>query len=137
MDNNVYQNQSNGRRVDIPQELLTQENIAVCVILSIVTCGIYNFFWYYKLCRKAMLATGEEKDIIAEYLLLILVPYYYLYWLYTRSQRISQGAFNNYGVNINDDSVICIILALVGFPIVSYVIMQNNLNKLALELQKL
>ena len=32
-------------------------NGGVCFLLSLVTCGIYNFYWAYKM--------GEKRDIIA------------------------------------------------------------------------
>ena len=36
--------------------MIQNRNIALCIILSIVTCGIYGFFWAYKM--------GEKIDII-------------------------------------------------------------------------
>lgn len=38
---------------------IEQRNIALCIILSIVTCGIYGLYWIYKLTEDVNKLTGD------------------------------------------------------------------------------
>ncbi len=115
-------------------ELLEEQNLALCIVLSIVTCGIYGLVWKYQLCRKIRLLNDESTDCVGEYLCLILVPFYHLYWYYTRGQNLYQG-MKKVGAPASDNSVVNLVLALFGFSIVSDALIQNDLNKAAGVLQ--
>ena len=39
--------------------MIKERNIAVCVVLSIVTCGIYGLYWLYKMVEEADCVTGN------------------------------------------------------------------------------
>ena len=115
-------------------ELLEEQNLALCIVLSIVTCGIYGLVWKYQLCRKIRLLNDESTDCVGEYLCLILVPFYHLYWYYTRGQKLYQG-MEKVGAPASDNSVVNLVLALFGFSIVSDASIQNDLNNAAGVLQ--
>lgn len=114
--------------------LFEEQNLAFCIVLSIVTCGIYGLVWKYQLCRKIRILNGESTDCVGEYLCLILVPFYFLYWYYTRGQKLYQG-MKEVGAPASDNSVVNLVLALFGFSIVSDALIQNDLNKAASVLQ--
>ena len=75
--------------------MIKERNIVVCVLLSIITCGIYGIYWNYKV-GKEMYEANQKKGIIT-----------------------------------SDNSVMYLILSLVGFSIVTFCIVQNELNALA------
>lgn len=74
---------------------IEQRNIALCIILSIITCGIYGLYWIYK--------QGDNLDQI-------------------KASR---------GLPAGNSGILYLILAIVGLSIVSYALMQNELNQLA------
>jgi len=113
-----------------PKELLEVKNIAVCIILSIVTCGIYALIWYYNMMKKVRLVYEGNADVTGEFLLFILVPFYSWYWIYTRSKRLAEGA-NRIGVPLEDQSTLNIILVILGLGIVAVALIQDQLNKIA------
>ena len=128
--NNYNQNYNQGYNGPMPNEFREEKNIAVCIILAIVTCSIYMWFWMYNMIKKIRMLANDTSDMIGEYLLLMLVPYYNVYWVYTRGKKISEEAARR-GIQITDNSVLYLILNLLGLQIVSYAMMQNDLNKLA------
>ena len=128
--NNYNQNYNQGYNGPMPNEFREEKNIAVCIILAIVTCSIYMWFWMYNMIKKIRMLANDTSDMIGEYLLLMLVPYYNVYWVYTRGKKISEEAARR-GIQITDNSVLYLILNLLGLSIVSYAMMQNDLNKLA------
>lgn len=128
--NNYNQNYNQGYNGPMPNEFREEKNIAVCIILAIVTCSIYMWFWMYNMIKKIRMLANDTSDMIGEYLLLMLVPYYNVYWVYTRGKKISEEATRR-GIQITDNSVLYLILNLLGLSIVSYAMMQNDLNKLA------
>ena len=40
--------------------MVQQKNIALCIVLSLVTCGIYGIYWFITLTNDLNTATGEE-----------------------------------------------------------------------------
>ena len=128
--NNYNQNYNQGYNGPMPNEFREEKNIAVCIILAFVTCSIYMWFWMYNMIKKIRMLANDTSDMVGEYLLLMLVPYYNVYWVYTRGKKISEEAARR-GIQITDNSVLYLILNLLGLQIVSYAMMQNDLNKLA------
>ena len=114
----------------IPPELLETKGIAVAIVLSIVTCGIYGLFWYYNIVKRIHYIYAGNFDCVAEYLLLLFVPFYGWYWLYTRSQRLAQSSVR-YGVALQDQSLANLLLAIFGLGIVSFALLQDQLNQIA------
>ncbi len=110
------------------------QSLPLSIVLSIVTCGIYDLVWKYQLCRKIRILNNESTDCVGEYLCLILVPFYNLYWYYTRSQKLYNSMLK-LKVPSSDSSVVNIVLSLFGLSIVSDALIQNDLNKAASVLQ--
>lgn len=107
-----------------------EKSLVQCVLLSIITCGIYSLFWLYDLCRNIKRLNGDTSSCVGEFLCLIFIPFYSWYWAYTRGKKINAAA-QKYGILSGDSSVLYLILAIIGFGgIVLYVVMQNELNNL-------
>lgn len=98
--NNGYQNNGyqqygyhQGGNYRVP---IKAREIAVCIILSIVTCGIYGMYRAYKAGKK-----------------------------------IAYVKQRNTGIMDGNDSVLYLILSIVGFSIVVYALLRSELNKVA------
>ena len=123
-------NQENSYTGPVPAEFRVEKSVAACVVLSIVTCGIYAWFWMWGMVKKIRMVTGQTDDCVGEYLLLMLVPYYNVYWVYTRAKKLYENAGFR-GIQISDNSVLFLILNIFGLSIVSFAMMQDQLNSLA------
>ncbi|MBQ9708221.1 MAG: DUF4234 domain-containing protein [Firmicutes bacterium] len=104
-------------------------NVLLVVLFSVITCGIYIFYWVYKVSDKLnnYLMTGKSAGV--QTALFIFIPFYNLYWIYTTTQNI-----NEYGSRRGRpaDSVMApvnLIVTLVGLIIVAIALMQDMLNK--------
>lgn len=122
--NNVYNNQT------IP--VVTKREIVISIILSIVTCGIYGLYWFICLTNDANKVSGENTPSggMAIVLTLITCGIYSIYWNYKMGQKLyNAGKMHN--KEINDNSVVYLLLSIFGLSIVSYCLIQNDLNKFA------
>lgn len=62
---------------------MRERNIAVAIILTIVTCGIYGIYWFIVLTDDARLASGDQQAPsggIAFLLTLVTCGIYGIYW---------------------------------------------------------
>lgn len=113
--------------------MIQRREIAVCIILSIVTCGIYGIYWFICLTDDTNIVSGRTSDtsgVVAFLLSLITCNIYGLYWAYKQGEKIDEAKTDR-GISSNNSSIAYLLLCLFGFSIVAYALMQNDLNKLA------
>ena len=110
---------------------IQKRNIAVAVILSIVTCGIYGIYWFIKLNDETNELAKVENGTtggVAFLLSLITCGIYGLYWAYKQGEKLDTVK-QNAGEPTSNQALIYLILSLFGFGIVAYCLMQNEINK--------
>lgn len=113
--------------------MIQRREIAICIILSIVTCGIYGIYWFICITDETNIVsgrTGDTSGVVAFLLSLITCNIYGLYWAYKQGEKIDQ-AKNDRGIPSSSSGIAYLLLCLFGFSIVAYALMQNDLNKLA------
>ena len=112
--------------------MIKERNIVVCVLLSIITCGIYGIYWYITLTDDVSKANEDPNFTGVKSFLLTLVTcgIYGIYWNYKVGKEMYE-ANQKKGIITSDNSVMYLILSLVGFSIVTFCIVQNELNALA------
>lgn len=120
--NNYYNN--------VPQ--IEERNIAIAIILSLITCGIYGIYWFVKMTDEAKQLSSSDNagGGLAFVYTLITCGIYMIYWNYKMGKNMYEAG-QKYGINIEDNSVIYLVLSLFGLGIVSECLMQNDLNKFA------
>lgn len=112
---------------------LPQRNIAVCVILSIVTCGIYNIVWFINLTNETNQLSGDPSATsggMAFLFTLLTCGIYSLFWIYKRGEIID-SYYTMHGTPSSSNSVLYLILSIFGLGLISYCLMQNELNKIS------
>lgn len=126
---NPNQNNSNNTSINAP--VLEYRDIAIAIILSIVTCGIYGIFWIISLTNDANKVSDRPTDTsggMVILLTLITCGIYGIYWNYKMGQKIYEAG-QRYNKSISDNSVLYLVLSLFGLAIVNYALMQSDLNK--------
>lgn len=106
---------------------LENRNIAKCIILSFITCGIYMIVWAVKLARDAVKVKDVNDDGLLEILLCIFLPFV---GCFLAEKKLDEGC-KACGINHNDNSILYLVLGLFGFAIIDFALMQNDLNKIA------
>jgi len=111
---------------------INKRNIQTCILLTIFTCGIYGIYWNYLLVKNIRAITKDSNSCTGEMLCLTLVPFYSVYWWYTRG-RVVKDQFAEHGYSAKGSEIAFLILALHGLSIVSMAIMQSDFNALPYE----
>ena len=115
---------------------IKERNIVVCILLSIVTCGIYGIVWFISMTDDTRAVSGDESlsGGMAFLLTLITCGIYGYFWAYKMGKAIAQAKASR-GLPADDNSVLYIILQLFGLAIVNYCLIQNDLNNMATPIQ--
>ena len=114
-----------------------KRNVVVCILLTIVTCGLYGIYW---LACMANDVNALEDNYTAysgatvAVLSFLTCGLYLLYYVYMASRRIF-FLFEDCGYRVSDNSIINMLLCIAsyfipGAVLVAFAIMQSDLNKL-------
>lgn len=113
---------------------MEKRSIPVAIILTIVTCGIYGIYWYYKTAEtfyNAQTSNGLNTSPIVTILLSIVTCGIYGIYAYYVWGKAMPEIFARYGFAGEDRSVMYIILSIFGFSIINMALIQNDFNILA------
>ena len=112
---------------------MKERNISLCILLSIITCGIYGIYWFIVMTDDVVRVSSAKEyktsGGTAFLFTLITCGIYGIYWYYQMGKSI-YSAQTDKGLNANDNSILYLVLGLFGFGIISYCLIQNDLNKL-------
>lgn len=109
--------------------MIKNRNIVVAILLTIVTCGIYGIYWFICLTNEANSLTLDDdyqtSGGMALLFTIITCGIYSFYWMYKmgiKAERISNKNSNTY-------PILFLVLSLFGFGIISYILLQDIINK--------
>ena len=113
--------------------MIERSNIAVCIVLTLVTCGIYGIYWIVCLTNDVNTVSGDVNGTSGGMVVLLTIVtcgIYGIYWAYKQGEKLDFTK-NNRGIPSSNSGVLYLILQIFGFGIIAYALMQNELNKLA------
>lgn len=101
------------------------------IILTIVTFGIFGFVWIYQLNKDIESLEGkDEPSGVWPIILTLIFSYFYLiYWSYTRGNSLERCSLG-FGYTMKNVGVIAMICAIIGLPLISFALIQNQINNL-------
>ena len=108
---------------------MQKRDIAISIVLSIVTCGIYGIYWFIVLTNDVNEITDNKQDTSGGICFLLTCGIYGIYWAYQVGEKIERTK-NARGIVSSNTGVLYLILALFGFSIITYALAQNEINKL-------
>ena len=108
---------------------MEKRNIAVCIILSFVTCGIYSLYWFYCIASDIYKANGEENKAGMDLVLGIVTCSIYMIYKYYVYGKILDDIRQRNGIAPKNDSIMFVILGIFGLSLVNECILQHNLNE--------
>ncbi len=111
--------------------MVREKNIVLCIILSLVTCGIYGIYWFVTLTDDTNTIAGEPgtSGIMAFVLTIVTFGIYGLYWAFKCGEKIDK-AHQNRGEAASNGGILYLILFIFG-GIIAYALIQNEINKFA------
>lgn len=113
---------------------MKQRSVAVAIILTIVTCGIYGIYWLIMLNDETNYVSGHQQDGtsggIVFLLTLVTCGIYGFYWCYKQGEKLNEARVQRGVMADTSLSIIYLVLSIFGLSIIAYALMQNELNKM-------
>lgn len=122
--------------------LKTDRNIVMYVLLTIITCGIYGFYFIYSMAQDVNTACQGDGNKTSGLLAFILLSYvtcgiYAIYWEYSLGNRLASNAYR-YGFNFQENGSTVLLWHLVGYllcglgPFIAMHILIKNTNAICM-----
>ncbi len=103
-------------------------SVAMCIVLTLVTCGIYGFYWMYcihrdvqEVCSYPMQTEGGMVIVFT----LLTCGIYGVYWCYKMGQFLDEAR----GTPGGSQAIAYLLLSLFGLDIIALALMQSELNR--------
>jgi len=112
---------------------IQRKSIGLCIVLSIVTCGLYSLYWLYCLAEDVNTATARPNGPSGGIVLLLSIitcNIYGLYWLYRAGNDLDRQRMTR-GLPAGHLGILYLVLSVFGLTIISYALMQSELNEFA------
>ncbi len=106
-------------------------SIAIGILLSLVTCGLYGLYWQYKQMAvlNAWLGREDFSFLLWFFLSLITCGIFAIYYEHKMAKGINEiQEGRHFRVN-NDLAIICLLLSIIGLALVSLAIQQGEINR--------
>ena len=109
--------------------MLNKRGVAVSILLSLVTCGIYYYVWTASLSNDISDCLDEKRNGAMDgFLTFITCGLYLFYWNYKNGKRIADVQ-KKVGIRATDNGVIYLIISFFGLAVVPLWIIQANMNE--------
>lgn len=112
--------------------MIKEKSIAVYLILTILTCGLFGIVWFITLTDDVAYASDDHQLSGGMALLLTILTcgLYSIYWAYVMGKRVCD-AKEKAGLRGTDNSVLYLVLCILSLNIVNYCLIQSELNEIA------
>lgn len=113
--------------------MIEERNVGKCIALTFVTCGIYGIIWQLNMANDIKtLHGGEEPNGVKDLILTIVTCGLYGMYVWYKYPTMLNEALQAKGKSTNENlPMTSVLLAVFGLIIVSMVMLQGELNKVA------
>ena len=95
---------------------IKNRNIVTCIILTVITCGIYGIYWAVMLAKEAVSVKDPADSGVLEIVLMLFLPFL---GFFLAEKKLAEGCAAK-GIAHEDRSIIYLILGLVGNLILGF-----------------
>lgn len=109
-----------------------QRSVLMVILLTIITCGIYYFFWFYQ-TTKELTAYSEDYRLspgLSIVLTIVTCGLYQIYWWYRIADIFIGAQQKAQYPRYNDNKILFVVLTLFGLDIINMAILQSDMNQL-------
>lgn len=129
---------ANGGNVPTGGPLKTDRSLVAYILLTIITCGIYGYYFVYTMARDVNVACegdGEQTSGLLVFIVLSFITcgFYAYYWYYKLGNRLCANA-PRYGMAFQENGTTILLWCIVGMvacgigPFVGMYILIKNTN---------
>ncbi len=97
------------------------------IFLSLITVGIWQLLWVYNVTKNLNKASCDNRKPLAELLLCMFLPFYYIYWVY-KTAEITAVYGADHGQQFKID-IVCLAFTFVC-PLVPSILIQDKINRI-------
>ncbi|MGL5973542.1 MAG: DUF4234 domain-containing protein [Oscillospiraceae bacterium] len=108
---------------------IKKQSIVLSIFLSVITFGIYFIYWKYLLIKNVRVIKNNTANCTGEILCIIFIPFYSFFWWFTMGEYINKE-FRARSYNVLSNGISLLVIAFLGFSVISMSIMQNDFNSL-------
>lgn len=111
--------------------MVNQRGVAFSVILTFITCGLYGIYWFIVLTNDVGRLSGDPSFTGGKHFLLTLVTcgIWSFIWAYQIGKQVAE-AQRQRGLHSSDNSILYLVLNFFGLSIVTYALVQSDVNNL-------
>ena len=111
--------------------MVREKNIALCIVFTIITFGIYGLYWIICITNDSLELSSEHGTTGGWVVLFSIITFglYTLYWAYKMGERIDIIRQKHGFVGNSTNGILYLILCIVGLSIISLAIMQSEINR--------
>lgn len=117
---------------------IRERSIALAIVLSLLTFGIYELYWIYKLHEEANTLSNRFHELrpgIVVLLCIITLGVYEVYWAYTQGEKFKEEARRRGSSEADDCPVLFLIMEAANYfvgvtSLVNKALMQNRINQI-------
>lgn len=108
-----------------------RRSIPICILLTIVTCGIYGLYWFVMITDEMNASTGGDgtSGIMAVLFNIITCGIYGYFWAYKMGIRAIEFRQSRGLTSEEYIPILYLVLAIFGLQIVVYALVQDTLNQ--------
>ena len=113
--------------------MLQKRSIPLCIVLTIITCGIYGLYWFVKVTDELNYVSGDRGAATGGMSLLFTIitcGIYGLYWAWKSGERVNALRAGR-GTPDGFLHVVFLVLELFRLNIVNLALIQDELNQYA------
>ena len=110
---------------------IQKRNLAMYIVLSIVTCGLFGIYWFIVVTDDVKSITNDNQSSsggVAFLLTLVTCGIYRFYWAYKMGEKIDYMK-SMQGMPSGNSSILFLILELFGLQIVNLALIQDSINR--------
>lgn len=107
---------------------MRNRNIALCIVFTLLTCGIYAIYWMYTINEAARIVNPNEWHTDGGLVILFTIltcGIYGVYWNYQMGKAFRVLPY------ASDNSILYLVLSLLELSIINYCLIQNDINNAA------
>ena len=123
------------------RRIQTDRNIVIYILLNIITCGIYGWYFIYKLAEDVNIMCADDGQKTSGLLTFVLLNFvtcgfYAYYWYYQLGNRLQMNAAK-YDIVVMENGTTILVWCLVGLlvcgigPYVAMHLIIKNTNNMA------
>ncbi|MBE5862872.1 MAG: DUF4234 domain-containing protein [Lachnospiraceae bacterium] len=136
--NDIRNDINNGGNYPTGGALKTDRSLVAYILLTIITCGIYGYYFVYSMARDVNIACegdGEQTSGLIAFILLSMITcgFYAYWWYYKLGNRLNANA-PRYGLTFQENGTTVLMWCVIGMiacgigPFVAMHILIKNTN---------